>query len=55
MCNTRSEAGRAYEKRTMSERWPLALSILTAICTPVKLVVSRIPTLPVGDLKLTES
>ena len=55
MCNTRSEAGHAYEKRIMSEKWPLAPSILTVICTPVKLVVSRIPTLPVGDPKLTES
>lgn len=55
MCNTRSGAGRACEKRTMSEKWPSALNILTANYIQVKLVVSRILTLAVADRKLTES
>lgn len=55
MCNTRSEAGRAYEKKTTSEKWPSVQMILTANCTQVKLAVSRIPTLVVADRRLTES
>ena len=53
--NTRSEAGRACEKKTTSGKWPLAPSILTMTCIQVKLVVSWIPTLAVADLRLTES
>ena len=55
MCNTRSEAGRAFEKKTTSGKWPSARSTLTAICIQVKLVVSRIPTLAVADPRLTGS
>lgn len=54
-CNTRSEAGRASEKKTTSEKWPSVLSIPTANCIQVKLVVSRIPSLTVADRRLTES
>lgn len=53
--NTRSEAGRACERKIMLEKWPLAPSILTTICIQVKLVVFRIPTPAVADPRLTES
>ena len=55
MCNIRSEVGRAYEKKTTSEKWLLAPNILPAICIRVNLVVCRIPTLAVADPRLTES
>lgn len=55
MCNTRSEAGRACEKKTTSEKWPLALNILTANFIQVKLVVSRTNTLTVADRRLIEN
>lgn len=55
MCNTRSEAGRACEKKITSEKWPSALNILTASCILVKLVVSRTRTLAVADRRLIES
>ena len=55
MCSTRSEAGRAYGKKTMSEKWPSDPSIRTMIFTLVKLVVSPIPTLDAADPKTIES
>ena len=55
MCNTRSEAGRACEKKTTSERWPSALNILTANYIQVKPVVFQIPTPAVADRRLIES
>ena len=55
MCSTRSEAGRAYGKKTMSEKWPSDPSIRTMIFTLVKLVVSPIPTLVAADPKIIES
>lgn len=55
MCNTRSEAGPACEKKTMSEKWPSVLSILTVNYIQVKLVASRILTLAVADRKLIGS
>ncbi len=54
MYNTRSEAGRACEKKIMSEKWPSALSILIASCIQVNLV-SWTRTLAVADRRLTES
>ena len=55
MCSTRSEVGRACEKKTTSEKWLSVLSILTTSYTQVKLVVSRIPTLVVADPRHIES
>lgn len=55
MCNTRSEAGRACEKKTTSEKWHLAPNILTTNFIQVKLVVSPTSTPTVADRRLIEN